>query len=74
MVGAILNFLFGCRHKRLTRPMTPAHKPGAQHQGAYVACLECGRQFHYDVRNMEIGPPIDATVTDPGFRRESDRV
>lgn len=54
--------------------MTPAHKPGAQHQGAYVACLECGRQFHYDVRNMEIGPPIDATVTDPGFRRESDRV
>jgi len=62
MVTAILNFFFGCRHKRLTRPMTPRAKPGADHQGAYVACLDCGRQFHYDVRNMSIGKPVDKTV------------
>lgn len=65
MVSTVLNLLFGCRHRRLTRPITPAHKPGTRAQSAYVACLECGRQFHYDVHNMRIGQPVDMTAPDP---------
>ncbi len=54
----ILNFLFGCRHKQLTRPITPVHKPGSQPEKTYVACLECGRQFYYDLTAMRIGTPL----------------
>lgn len=50
--------LFGCRHKRLTRPITPAHKPGTKAGAAYVACLDCGRQFHYDTQNLTMGPAL----------------
>jgi hypothetical protein len=64
MVSTVFNLLFGCRHRRLTRPITPAQKSSAAPRGAYVACLECGRQFHYDVRNMRMGLPVDATVVD----------
>ena len=54
----ILNFLFGCRHKQITRPITPVHKPGTRSAGTYVACLECGTQFHYDLDNMRVGTPM----------------
>lgn len=58
MVGTLLNFLFGCRHRRLTRPITPVQKFGVRRSTAYVACLECGKQFHYDVVNMQLGPEV----------------
>lgn len=54
----ILNLLFGCRHSRTTRPITPAHKAGTKSGDTYVACLECGKQFHYDLENMRRGTPI----------------
>ena len=54
MMQDLANLLFGCHHRRITRPITPVHKPGA-HVEAYVVCLECGKQFHYDVRNFRIG-------------------
>jgi hypothetical protein len=28
MIDTVFNLLFGCRHRRITRPITPAHKPG----------------------------------------------
>jgi hypothetical protein len=71
MVATVLNLLFGCRHRRLTRPITPAHKPGTLARSAYVACLECGRHFHYDVQNMRIGQPVDVTATEPGSRSQA---
>jgi hypothetical protein len=58
MIDTMLNMLCGCRHKRITRPITPFHKPGTQAGDTYVACLECGRQFHYDLDNMRIGKPM----------------
>jgi len=54
----ILNLLFGCRHRRITRPITPVHKPRVEPGNTYVACLECGKQFHYDLKNMRIGTAV----------------
>ncbi|HEY2018343.1 MAG TPA: hypothetical protein VGH38_32785 [Bryobacteraceae bacterium] len=62
MVTSLLSRLFGCRHRSLTRPITPAHKPGTRAEGAYVACLDCGKSFHYDVVNMRRGPQIPRTA------------
>lgn len=58
MVGKMLNLLFGCRHRRVTRPITPARKPRSEPDSAYVACLDCGKRFHYDVENMRMGAQI----------------
>jgi len=56
----LVNFLFGCRHRRITRPMTPAHKPNSKPGITYVACLDCGQQFHYDTTVMRLGKRISA--------------
>ena len=69
MVLTVLNLLFGCRHSKLTRPITPAHKPVTRSQGAYVSCLECGKQFQYDVQNMRIGRPEEAPDHAAGSRQ-----
>jgi hypothetical protein len=54
----LFDFLFGCRHKQITRPITPVRKPGIRSEGTYVACLECGTQFSYDLDEMRVGEPI----------------
>jgi hypothetical protein len=61
----IFNLLFGCRHKTITRPITPVHKPGTRSEGCYVACLECGKQFHYDLNNMRVGMPMPPMPISP---------
>lgn len=58
MIKNVFNALFGCRHRQTTRPITPVHKPGDRSANTYVACLECGKQFHYDVTTMHIGSAI----------------
>lgn len=59
MIDTVLNLLFRCPHRRLTRPVTPVSKAGQAHGETYVVCLDCGKQFSYDVRKMQIGKPID---------------
>jgi hypothetical protein len=71
MIGNMLSALFGCRHRRLTRPITPVHKPGAPSSGTYVACLECGRHFQYDVTAMRVGAPLPPSL--PEYRPISGR-
>jgi hypothetical protein len=66
MVSRVFSILFGCRHKRITRPMTPARKPGAQMGSTYVVCLDCGQQFHYDVANMRMGAQVAVTQASKG--------
>jgi len=61
MVTFLIERLFGCRHKKLTLPITPTHRPGTKAGRSYVACLECGKQFHYDVDNLCVGAPISAS-------------
>jgi hypothetical protein len=58
MIDTFLNLVFRCSHRRLTRPVTPAGKPGAHNGGAYVVCLDCGKQFSYDTKEMRMGKPI----------------
>src|ERR1700736_2385126 len=65
MLGSIFERLFGCSHRRLTRPITPVSKPGVPSGETYVVCLECGKQFAYDWNHMRIGKPIERS-TDSG--------
>ena len=58
MIDSIVNLLFRCPHKRLTRPVTPVSKDGKPHNDTYVVCLDCGKQFSYDLKEMQIGKPL----------------
>lgn len=51
-----LDWLFGCSHKRTTFPLTHARKVGFQNssKGTYITCLDCGKEFTYDWKNMRI--------------------
>jgi hypothetical protein len=65
MLNSFLESLFGCSHRTTTFPLTPtlntagrsAASIGNRH-GAYVVCLECGKEFGYDWQAMRIGDPI----------------
>jgi hypothetical protein len=61
MIDSVLNLIFRCSHPRLTRPITPVTQAGQPHGQAYVVCLECGKQFEYDVQTMHMGKAIDRT-------------
>jgi hypothetical protein len=69
MIDNLLNLLFRCPHHRLTRPIAPISKSGQPHTQSYVVCLDCGKQFEYDLKEMRIGKPIDqshdANITPP---------
>jgi hypothetical protein len=55
MIDSLLNLLFRCSHKRLGRPVTPVTRAGEPPAETYVVCLDCGKQFSYDTRNMRLG-------------------
>ena len=71
MIDTVLNLLFRCGHRRLTRPVSPITKAGQPHSQCYVVCLDCGKQFEYDLNSMRIGGPVDhsheAGVVPPGL-------
>lgn len=58
MMRNMLDVLFGCWHKRYTFPITT--KPGQRRSeaaavtGTYVVCLDCGKEFPYDWREMKV--------------------
>jgi len=58
LIDSILNLIFRCPHHRLTRPVTPVSKAGQPHGETYVVCLDCGKQFAYDITQMKIGKPL----------------
>jgi len=53
--------IFDCRHKRMTRPITPVNKTNTAEAATYVVCLDCGRQFVYDLQAMRVGPRLAAS-------------
>ncbi|HEY1338720.1 MAG TPA: hypothetical protein VGF59_14490 [Bryobacteraceae bacterium] len=59
MIDTVLNLLFRCPHRRLTRPVTPVSRAGVPQAETYVVCLDCGKQFSYDLKEMRVGKPID---------------
>ena len=59
MIDSVVNLLFRCSHRRLTRPVAPITRSGQPHSQSYVVCLDCGKQFEYDVKEMRMGKPIE---------------
>ena len=61
MWNSILETLFGCSHRTTSFPLTATRKTRGQsssngnRHGAYVVCLECGKEFSYDWNAMRIG-------------------
>lgn len=45
----LMTLLIGCRHDRLTRPFTRDRA-----RGAYVVCLDCGKEFSYSLDEMRV--------------------
>jgi hypothetical protein len=60
MLESLFNTMFGCSHERTTFPITPGRMNGASR--TYVACLECGKEFAYDWKEMRIGQPVKVPV------------
>ena len=57
MVSQILDALFGCGHKHYSFPITVKkgrRSPAASVTGTYVVCLDCGKEFPYDWKQMRI--------------------
>jgi hypothetical protein len=58
MFGMLLNFLFGCRHRHLTRPITPVNADRVPEGQPYVVCLGCTRKLAFDPAEMKVGKVI----------------
>ncbi|MGA7239125.1 MAG: hypothetical protein WBY44_25820 [Bryobacteraceae bacterium] len=63
MLQSILNSFFGCAHQRTTFPLTPSRKSAGTsastpRSGAYVVCLDCGKEFAYDWSEMRVGAAV----------------
>lgn len=58
MIAQLMDTLFGCRHSRYSFPVTirgSARRPqAATLTGTYVACLDCGKEFPYDWKEMKV--------------------
>jgi hypothetical protein len=64
MLNTVLNALFGCAHRRTTFPITPGRRSNLTADTTktgnktYVVCLDCGREFDYDWKEMRVGAPV----------------
>src|SRR6266849_10199227 len=68
MLNSVIERLFGCSHRRTTFPMTP--KRPSVRVGAYVTCLDCGKEFAYNWNEMRledepVAVPAGASPQDP---------
>lgn len=60
MIDNPFSLIFRCRHRRLTRPVTPISKAGEPQTETYVVCLDCAKRFAYDAREMRMGKALPA--------------
>jgi hypothetical protein len=71
MIDSLVSLIFRCSHRRLSRPFAPITKAGQPHSQSYVVCLDCGKQFEYDLNKMRIGKAIayshDVSVVPPNM-------
>jgi len=72
----IMDFMLDCTHRHLTSPITikpqQSHSPDERQKGTYVVCLDCGKEFPYDWKQMHMLPLLDqkspiGTNTDKDF-------
>jgi hypothetical protein len=58
---SLIDLLLGCSHRRTTFPLTPAGRnavSGTTRNNTYVVCLDCGKEFDYDWKEMRVGRPV----------------
>jgi hypothetical protein len=66
MIGSFVDLFFGCSHKRTSFPITPARSSsGIARGGTYVACLDCGKEFAYDWKTMQMGEQVATRASGP---------
>jgi len=53
-MSRIFDVLFGCSHHHYTFPMSRKSAAPPETTGTYVVCLDCGREFPYDWREMRM--------------------
>ena len=56
----LFRLLFGCSHSNYSFPRTPKgpkRPEAAGLTGTYVVCLDCGKEFPYDLNEMRIVSP-----------------
>lgn len=68
MLASLMNVIFGCSHRNTSFPLTPARRVGfssnpATRHGTYVVCLDCGKEFRYDWKEMRVGEPVTARTS-----------
>ena len=63
MIHQVFNFLFRCQHRNLSMPMSLTGSRAITTPATFVVCLDCGRRFEYDWKQMRLhsGRPIDET-------------
>ena len=62
----LLDFFFGCSHKKISFPLTCSSGSGAaKRRATYVTCLECGAELAYDWEQMRVGAPFNRSRVPP---------
>ena len=58
MLGKLIEAVFGCWHSRYSFPITVRRdcrrNQAASLTGTYVVCLDCGKEFPYDWKEMKV--------------------
>jgi len=58
MIRGVFDILFGCWHNNYSFPITvkagDRRVPAAEATGTYVVCLDCGKEFSYDWKAMQV--------------------
>lgn len=58
MITDFVDMLFGCWHSNYSFPITEKSNTrrtrAAQATGTYVVCLDCGKEFAYDWKQMKV--------------------
>lgn len=66
-----MDMLFGCWHSNYSFPMTRKRGDGrfksAQQANTYVVCLDCGKEFAYDWKQMKVTGVEKQPVFEHGF-------
>ena len=52
LAGGLLWLLAHCKHKKMSRPFT--NMPWCR-GNSYVVCLDCGTEFDFDWKTMQVG-------------------
>ena len=54
---SLVDLIFGCWHKNYSFPITARgarRTAAAAETGTYVVCLDCGKEFPYDWKEMKV--------------------